>query len=794
MAGKYKPKAKKPSAVAKLKSKAWTLYYKAYDMITDIRIVLLHHVPKPPDEKEIQKRIANMGLDHHHSEQMSQKSEAVQKAREEKDLRARREKKDDSFKKKYPKWLFSPKSMSLYQRVLQVVNVLFFVAGICALCFGVDLQMGLGYTFEGTHSEGGVYEIYSKNFGLGIMIVSIFCLLLTAAAIYGGRLVVPSGDYKADVRTQALRKKVLQKGYVYPVSFILFMLLVACSMAYIVTTNDAFAEQFMRDYIQPFYESSEPTVQAASHRTFACCLWEFPASSDKLRDLVEIGTCPEEAELGCRVKFKMELIAMLEPMAYAFFGLSGLVSLCIFFAMAIVTHQIKDDSDAQFVFHRGGGGFGLFEPVSGNPAGNTEDFAQQMKEVMKDKKAEEDMQSDYEEHERFIEKYNDQYQKGVKAQTKAQKGGKGKGAKGAKAKSKAGKKKKHGGKSLLETAYEKIAAKSRDKLKKMEEVEKEEEEAEEDVMPAVGPKYPWWILHLNYLVCFMFIGFTEYFCFVFFMNMRPITTQLALQTFLQAEISQILVYEPGSIFAKAIVLPFVLGTLAGTSFGRLADMAADIGLGAASGIGAVGFADRMLNQRRENAAVKAQAAFRGVAGRRLAGKLKQKTDATVEERKMKRDRLKETSKLKGKRVSLFKMASAIAKEKASEERETVRDSLNGEISRRQLRPARKRNLPVRKGMGERDQGPNSPMSKTGSQRRKPRGNAVRPAQFQRRLPGSDVGPPTPGGQGSKSTEARAPMSGTVALSKALNKDQSFKRKPKGAKGRRKILRAQGEKE
>merc|ERR1711865_1073151 len=261
------------------------------------------------------------------------------------------------------------------------------------------------------------------------------------------------------------------------------------------------------------------------------------------------------------------------------------------------------------------------------------DFAQQMKEVMKDKKAEEDMQSDYEEHERFIEKYNDQYQKGVKAQTKAQKGGKGKGAKGAKAKSKAGKKKKHGGKSLLETAYEKIAAKSRDKLKKMEEVEKEEEEAEEDVMPAVGPKYPWWILHLNYLVCFMFIGFTEYFCFVFFMNMRPITTQLALQTFLQAEISQILVYEPGSIFAKAIVLPFVLGTLAGTSFGRLADMAADIGLGAASGIGAVGFADRMLNQRRENAAVKAQAAFRGVAGRRLAGKLKQKTDATVEERK-----------------------------------------------------------------------------------------------------------------------------------------------------------------
>merc|ERR1719424_477473 len=103
--------------------------------------------------------------------------------------------------------------------------------------------------------------------------------------------------------------------------------------------------------------------------------------------------------------------------------------------------------------------------------------------------------------------------------------------------------------------------------------------------------------------------------------MGPITTQLALQTFLQAEISQILVYEPGSIFAKAIVLPFVLGTLAGTSFGKLAEMAADIGLGAASGIGAVGFADRMLIQRREEAATRAQSAFRGVVGRRLAGKV-----------------------------------------------------------------------------------------------------------------------------------------------------------------------------
>lgn len=268
---------------------------------------------------------------------------------------------------------------------------------------------------------------------------------------------------------------------------------------------------------------------------------------------------------------------------------------------------------------------------------------------------------------------------------------------------------------------------------------------------------------------------------------------------------QVIVYEPGSIFAKAIVLPFVLGTLAGTSFGRLADMAADIGLGAASGIGAVGFADRMLNQRRENAAVKAQAAFRGVAGRRLAGKLKQKTDAKDEERKAKRDRLRETSKLKGKRVSLFKMASAIAKEKASEEREIVRASLNGEISRRQLRPAR-RNLPVRKGMGERDaeerRAPRGRVQdvatseRTTSRKRKPR-NVVRPAQFQRRQQPLN-GPATPGGglQANKTMEGKAPMSGTVALSKALNKDQSFKAKGKTGKGkgRRKILRAQGEKQ
>merc|ERR1712054_254279 len=63
MAEKYKPKPKKVSGAAKLKAKAWTLWYKAQDTWTDVRIVLFRHVPKPPDEKEIQKRITNMGLD-----------------------------------------------------------------------------------------------------------------------------------------------------------------------------------------------------------------------------------------------------------------------------------------------------------------------------------------------------------------------------------------------------------------------------------------------------------------------------------------------------------------------------------------------------------------------------------------------------------------------------------------------------------------------------------------------------------------------------------------------------------
>jgi len=328
------------------------------------------------------------------------------------------------------------------------------------------------------------------------------------------------------------------------------------------------------------------------------------------------------------------------------------------------------------------------------------------------------------------------------------------------------------------------------------------------VMPIVGPKYPWWILHLNYFIVFIFIGFTEYFCFVFFMNMRPETAQLAIQTALQAEVLQILVYEPGSIFAKTIILPFVLGTLAGTSFGRLANMAADIGLGAASGIGAVGFADRMMNQRREAAATKAQAAFRGLKGRRAASKVKAKQSDEAGGKEERRFKLKETSRLKGKQVSLFKMASEIAKQKASEEREQIRENLNKEIARRQLRPTRKRNLPVRKGMGERaGQSQRQPrgrvrrghsnsiapvdmMSGAGPEqlRRTPRGNAVRPAQFQRRAPGAGVPGPS-----LDATIPQAPMSGTVALSKALNKDQNLQRKTKSAKGRRKILKSQGEK-
>merc|ERR1711975_51017 len=104
------------SGAAKLKAKAWTLWYKAQDTWTDVRIVLFRHVPKPPDEKEIQKRITNMGLDHTHSTKITKRAEAVQKAREEKDLRDRHNRKDaDSKKKRYPKFLFSPKSMKLYQ-------------------------------------------------------------------------------------------------------------------------------------------------------------------------------------------------------------------------------------------------------------------------------------------------------------------------------------------------------------------------------------------------------------------------------------------------------------------------------------------------------------------------------------------------------------------------------------------------------------------------------------------------------------------------------------------------------
>jgi hypothetical protein len=258
---------------------------------------------------------------------------------------------------------------------------------------------------------------------------------------------------------------------------------------------------------------------------------------------------------------------------------------------------------------------------------------------------------------------------------------------------------------------------------------------------------------------------------------------------------QTFVSEPFSIFARTILQPFLLGSLAGSSFGKLAEMAADIGLGAASGIGAVGFADRMLIQRREEAATRAQSAFRGVVGRRLAGKVEAARLAREKEAQEHRERLQNSKALQGdRRVSLFKMASAIANEKTSAQRE--RGAIISEVTKRGLKPSHSRRRKAEAGQHPRGrasarmEGAETEGAHAHHKRRAHR------AQFERQ----PLNPTTNPVDGEElQTTRKAPASGTVAFKKALAGTQGGE-KPKRHAGRAKkranraVARGQGVKE
>jgi hypothetical protein len=778
MADRYKPKKRKIPLTTKLTILMWCKYYELMDKITDVRMAAFKYVPPDPEgrdengkvdrkvkeklDKQVMTRVLRTGV---HAQEVLLEQETRNKVREEKTMRRHQSRQTRNQKRlsKYPKWMFSPGAMALYQKVLKYVNTAFFFVGVITSLVALDLVGGFGYTFEGTSSSGGIYELYSRTFGATMMGLGLFCILVTASGVYGGRQVAISGDAKHDQLILTLRKKVLKYGYVYPLFLVLIISLSLAVMMHKVVNDEDFCAKFMVDFIRSVYDSVSEEARIAAHNTYTCCDWDFPLSPSRFQDMVEDKVCPEEAVQGCSTAFKHEIRDMFKAMSLAFFAFTALVFICISFALAIVEHQLKDNSDAQFVYHRGGGAFGLFETELELTESNR--LSQKMQQVMRDKKDKEDLDSDMEEEMRFRQLYKEKHETAVQARQAASQRRDDKVAVAEKEASTPRE-------SIVVSYGRKIAEMAKKQLRKMEEEEQAAQEEEEDIMPKVAHKYPWWVLHMNYFIIFVFLGYCYYFSFVFFMNFGKQKSLVCINTFVIGQITQICFSEPLAIFSKAIILPFILGTLSGTQFGRLAEMAIDIGLGGAAGIGAVGFADRMLNQRREDAAKKTQAVFRGVVGRKLARKVKERADQAAEKRRDRRAR-RAPSKLQGQRVTLFKMASQIAKEKQSEERDKVRSELEHAVAKRGLRAQKshtrkRRMMPAQVDPGVEGGGSSAPSYVAPTMANLAAGTSQRPHRFERRQ--KPLGPGSARGDDhfvGRINRRKAPASGTVALSKAL---------------------------
>jgi hypothetical protein len=769
-AEKYKPKEHTPSGVQKLQWKLWTVFYTVKDFTTDARIAAFGHVPPPPNEHEVKIRWARIGFTPLDAQEAGGGPDA----------------KHDKPKSMYPNWVFSPASMRLYQKVLKWVNRTFFFCAMCVTAIGIDLALGLGYTFDGTESSNGIFDVYSRYLGSWCIGLGTASMLTCFASFYGARPVTPTEDPKADTRDLLKRKRVLTL-YVVVLTLTLATLLFLARVSSLVSEDDVYASDFNALVIKKMYSSASQKSKNAAHVTFGCCQWEYPASRNHFDQLVRQGYCPREAAFGCEVRFIQQIRAISGAMFVVFLVVSSIVVMCLVSAMLIVKHELQDDSEKEFVFHRGGGAFGLFE--AGEWAPGDDEFTDKMRNVLQDQQREADAQSDAEEVDRQMSLLQGHYKKGQDKLGK--KLGKDK---------MAGKKKKKAGpnKSLLEIAYDKVAKVSRDQLKKMHEKDKAAADGvnlEEKEHARQRTKLPWWILHVNYFVIFMFCGFTMYFCFTIFLSYGSAKSYICIQSFMMTFCIQTFVSEPFSIFARTILQPFLLGSLAGSSFGKLAEMAADIGLGAASGIGAVGFADRMLIQRREEAATRAQSAFRGVVGRRLAGKVEAARLAREKEAQEHRERLQNSKALQGdRRVSLFKMASAIANEKTSAQRE--RGAIISEVTKRGLKPSHSRRRKAEAGQHPRGrasarmEGGETEGAHAHHKRRAHR------AQFERQ----PLNPTTNPVDGEElQTTRKAPASGTVAFKKALAGTQGAE-KPKRHAGRAKkranraVARGQGVKE
>jgi hypothetical protein len=641
----------------------------------------------------------------------------------------------DQKRKKYPNWLYSPGSIRFYKRFLSFTNAFFFLVAWLIFGFGIDLSLGLGYSFTGTEKGGGAIDMYGKYIGYSLVILGSILMLSCILGWYGTQKVPRSEDARKDLKNDKKRRKALAV-YAGIIGTTAILLYAVGAITFRTAREVEYRENFA-SYVEYAWNNTALDKRAVAQITFTCCEWDTP-SYLSMQELIDSGKCPDESTVGCRVKMMEAIGAMFYPFSLGALGGAGLITLCVFFAGLIITHQNEDSSDADFVFYRGGGGHGLF-PKQLNRF-TTDEYGEKMSSLLKNQKEEADFMSDIEEHKRKSDRLKGMF---AKADEKGKGKGKGKrkgsmkklGEKGIESMKSFGdqglKLGKSGKKKIVEKARDTIAMLSRKRLQQIKDAEEKHKKEEEKLKrPSPNAPFPWWILHVNYFIAFIVCAGAIYFNLTFAFTFGVEISKEYLSLWGISVAMQFIVSEPLSILVKMVVLPYALGEMSG----MVASTLIDIGMGAASGVGAVGFADRMIDRRRENAAIKAQAAFRGAVSRRLAKKMEaQRRENREVSRSHRANQAAKRAKnprgdtLRGQKISLFKVASALAHQKTVQQsapfdlRTAIKDST---LARKGLRAgpgSARKGKPIRPRGGPKR--PTSRPSSRNKRRLSPRKNA-----------------------------------------------------------------------
>jgi hypothetical protein len=628
-------KSEKNSTKQKLLRKFWENYYKVEDVVANIRIVAFGYIPPDDDESAVATRLVRLGI-------MVDDAaiEAGAKIRAELRFKSLMRTKKRSKVKKLLDYLFPSGVQAPLMTSMTVMACVTLFFGLVGVGFGVELAFDIGDAYRVLF--GLRTDIFGRGLGLIMVGLESLAILTAAMAIVAlFRVPLPHAS-NFDYQVWLDRVRVLYR--VEKMNFVVNLAVVLLGVAMWHERYQAFWLETVTSILKGLWARASEGERVDTQSALMCCMWEFPTTNSELDMYIKAGVCPEDAFQSCETALMDNFTKMVDIVRVClfvqFFAISTMVLLTFTYSLAAEIADVEGNK----VVKRNRKESTFVKPDK--LEAQESEFDTRMRETMAKKIAERDAASDQEEARRIRESLSKRKDFALKrSQSKGSKGSMGKllgksaaGGKGVSDKSK-----------LLEdtvvvdqkTLYEKMREKVsevvRKKLRKMDGVDDEFAEAAliEKRKLKLAKKAPWYTLHLAYTLAFLWVGFCAYFNLLFSLSLGVYVTQEYLTSAATAIISQILISEPIAIFVRTLILPWILGALAGTNIGALAEAAVDIGLGAVTGVGAVSFAERLLFQRRESAAVKAQAALRRVRDRKIYLKLKkEREDAKRQEEEL----------------------------------------------------------------------------------------------------------------------------------------------------------------